>query len=155
MLVIIILAIIWLLLNGSLTILTLISGLAVAMVSLLFTRRFINPDKTENVSFYKLILYPLFLIVQVYLAGFMVIKMIIMGCRTDVVKVETKLENDFLRTILCNSITLIPGSVMLEQEGAELTVMLLREENAGPINGDMGAEVKGKPEALLLRALKN
>lgn len=154
----ILLTIVWVVLSGGISLFSVASGLVVGVVSLFFVRRFIGPKKIKNVSFVKLIFYPIFLIGQVYLAGFMVIKMIILGCRTDVVKVDTALENEFLRTILCNSITLIPGSVMLEQEESKLTVMLLRMEDAPAIMSDvgydMGYEVKGKPEALLLKAQK-
>lgn len=152
---IIALTVVWVILNGVFSVFHLIAGIAVSIVSYVFAYRYMWPAKIfVGVKFMRLIVYPFFLIGQMYISGFMVIKMIIRGCRTEVVTVQTAIKNDFLRTLLCNSITMIPGSVMLEQEESELMVMLLREKDSLPYTeeDDIGKEVKGKPEAILLKA---
>ena len=151
---ILILALVWVALNGGFTIYNAVIGVAVGMAAYFPTRYFMRPAKVTGVNFLRLITYPFFLIGQIYISGWVLIKMIIFGCKVEVVRVETLLKNDFLRALLCNSITLIPGSVMLQQEESQLTVMLLREKNAQPFESDcdIGYEVKGKPEQRLLKA---
>ncbi|MCL2197679.1 MAG: Na+/H+ antiporter subunit E [Defluviitaleaceae bacterium] len=155
MFTILLLALVWVVLNGSFTVFNVLVGLAIGAVSYFFAIRFMWPAKIfTGVKFTRLVFYPFYLIYQMYISGFVVLKMIIFGCRTEVVTVNTALKNDFLRTLLCNSITMIPGSVLLNQEDDELTVMLLREKDSVPFaeDCDVGLEVKGRPEAILLQA---
>ena len=151
---VLILAFIWVTLSGNFTIYTAVTGIAIGIAAYFPTRYFMRPKKITGVNFLKLITYPFFLIGQIYISGWMLIKMIIFGCKVEVVTVETSLTNDFLRVLLCNSITLIPGSVMIDQKESELTVMLLRKKNAPDFESgcDLGYEVKGKPEEKLMKA---
>ncbi|MCL1863269.1 MAG: Na+/H+ antiporter subunit E [Defluviitaleaceae bacterium] len=155
MFTIMILTVVWVVLSGNLSVFNVIAGLVIGAVSYAFARRYMWPTKIlMGVRVVKLLYYPFFLIGQMYISGFLVIKMIILGCRTEVVTIQTAIRNDFLRTVLCNSITMLPGSVMLEQEEEVLTVILLRNKDSEPFthDDDVGYEVKGKPEAILLRA---
>jgi len=156
MLAVIFLTLVWIVLNGGISLYNIAVGIVIGTVSHFSVRHLVKTNKITGVNFIPLVLYPFFLIGQIYISGFMVIKMIIRGCRTEVVTVETELENEFLRTMLCNSITLIPGSVMLEQEDSKLTVMLIREEGAPAFtpDDDVGHIVKGKPEGMLKKVVK-
>jgi multicomponent Na+:H+ antiporter subunit E len=152
---ILLLATIWIILNGALTFLNLAWGIVVGAASLWLAVRFMKPGKIEDVRFFRLVFYPLFLLGEVYLNGFRVIKMIIMGCYTEVVTVETAIRNDFLTAMLCNSITMIPGSVVLTRDDPKITVMVLRKKTAPSLitdGADVSKEVMGKPESRLIKA---
>ena len=149
---VILLTIVWLILNGTLTYVNIAWGIVVGAVSGWLSVRLMKPAPITGVRFIKLIFYPIFLIGQVYMAGFFVIKRIITGCETEVVTVDTVLHNEFLRATLCNTITMIPGSVMLERDDYKITVMLLRKKNALPLTENVADVVMGKSEKKLLKA---
>jgi multicomponent Na+:H+ antiporter subunit E len=72
------------------------------------------------------------------------------GAQVRVVEVKTPLRNRFLRTILANSITLVPGSVTLDLKGDKITVLWLTKKTTD-IDGieDLGEQVKGRLERML------
>ena len=76
------------------------------------------------------------------MSGYFVIKMIIKGkVRADVLQTKTELTNDTLRVILAESITLTPGSVMLDLTEDVITVLWLKDtEYTGEINIKGGLE---------------
>ena len=68
-----------------------------------------------------------YLLKEIYVAGFHVIGIILKGqARTDIVQVRTKITNESLRIVLADSITLTPGSVLLDLTGDTITVVWLR-----------------------------
>jgi len=115
-----------------------------------FERKFLPYEEIKDVNFFKLATYPFFLIGQIYLSGWQVIKMVVTGCRIDVVKVKTPLKSDTLRFILGDSITLIPGSVLLEIEGNQLTVLWIVPTKTPELSEEQTEEMmKGKLERRL------
>jgi multisubunit Na+/H+ antiporter MnhE subunit len=145
-------AFIWIVLNGAITFMNLAWGIVIGAASLWFAIRFMKPSRISGVRFIKLTLYPFYLLGQVYCAGFLVIKRIIYGCRTEVVTVETAVTNDFLRTLLCNSITMIPGSAVLDRNDSKLTIVVLLDKNAPPLTAETAKAVIKGPESRLLKA---
>ena len=119
------LMLIWIILMEGISWLILVSGFFLAVICLWFTYKFIPLDKIDDVSFPRLFLYPFYLIGQIYIQGFLVIKMILTGVRVDIVEAKTELKSDFLKAILINSITLTPGSIPLNLDGDTLTVLNL------------------------------
>jgi len=104
---------------------TLLSGALISVICLWFSLKFMPLRKIDDVCFQKLLLYPFYLIGQIYVLGFLVIKMILTDVRVDIVSTNTKLKSDFLRAVLIHSVTLTPGSVPLGLEGETLTVLNL------------------------------
>ena len=121
----IVLAVLWVILLGEFSLVSIIGGFLVGGGSLYFARKMIPLKKIEGVSFLKLILYPFSLIGEIYVMGFLVIRMILTGARVDIVDVNTRLKNDVLVTILLNSITLTPGSIPLDLKDDVVTVLNL------------------------------
>ena len=127
------LTLIWVVLMESISWYTVLSGLVLGIICLLFFRKFIPLERIGDVCFLKFAPYPFYLIGQIYIQGFFVIKMILTGVRVDIVEAQTELKSDFLKAILMNSITLTPGSIPLELEGKTLTILNLAsasDENA-------------------------
>ena len=146
---------IWIILSESISLWPAAAGLVVSIVCVYFSGKLLAVEKISNVSFWRLFIYIFYLAGQIYLAGFAAIILIIKGARSDIVKVDTKLESDFLKVILANSITLTPGTLVLELKGDIITVLWLRDKKSDPHDlENAGEQIKGKLEKQLLKAQK-
>ena len=104
-------------------------------------------------SFSKLALFPFFLVRQVYLSAFVVIKIILTGAKVDVIEVDTKLESEFLRLVLSVAVTLTPGSILLELKDKKLVILRLRGVNEADADVENARDlIKEKLENRLLKA---
>jgi multicomponent Na+:H+ antiporter subunit E len=139
------LTLVWVILRESLTPRTILTGMAVSVCCLYFCHRFLPIPKTSGIRFFRLIIYLLYLIGQVYISGAAVIKLIFTGAAVEVVQVRTKITNTLLKTLLVNSITLIPGSVSLELQDDIITVLWLVKKSA---------EKRMNPDEALLHKLE-
>ena len=119
------LAFAWLLLTETFSWQSLAFGLFMAVFVVNFSDRFLPPvSQARTVKFSKLILYPFYVIGQVYKSGFAMLKLIFVGANVDIVPVKTTLKSEILRTILADTITFIPGSISMELRDEE-TIMVL------------------------------
>jgi multisubunit Na+/H+ antiporter MnhE subunit len=86
----------------------------------------------------------------VYIAGILAIKYIATGARAEIFEVKTGVSGAVLRTILANSITLVPGSVTLDLSDDRITLLWLTNDAAdsGHIR-DAEILVNGKLEKML------
>ena len=146
---------VWILLLESITVATIATGLIVSTATLIFCKRALPMDKITNVRFYKLAMYPLFLIWQVYVAGFHVIKLIFTGAQAEIIQVKTEIENESLRIILVDSVTLTPGSVLVKLDGDEFTLLWLKGKGDDELTDkERDYAIKGRLEKWLIRAQK-
>jgi len=100
-------------------------------------------------------LYLFYLIGQIYIGGISAIKIILFGAHVEIVKIQTHIRNKVLRTILVNSITLVPGSVSLDLSEDVITVLWLKRKTSGAPDIDNADEIlKDKLEGMLLKAQK-
>lgn len=144
---------VWILLMESVSAGSLISGLIFSILTLWFCNGALPPGKISNVKLHKLALYPFFLLVQVYKAGFHVIKLIFTDATAEVVQVSTKLTNESLRIILLDSITLTPGSIAIKAKGNKIRLLWLKGKNEENLTKEEVAEhLKGPLESWLLKA---
>ncbi len=143
---------IWIILNESLSWLTIISGVIFAMITIVITNNLLllsDYKKMYKIRPMLLVKYGLYLIIQIYAAGFGAIAKIISGkINADIVEIETKLEDELQRCILANSITLTPGTVTVDKKGNKLTVLWLDCETKDSERA--GEMIKGKFEKILL-----
>ena len=146
---------IWILLMESVSPVSLVSGLIFSMATLWFCNSTLPLGKIRNVNFFKLIFFPLFLIGQVYLAGFYIAKVIFLGGEVEVVDIESKLTNESLLNVLADSITLTPGSTVIQAHGNQLKVLWLKNHRDANIpQAEKGDAIKGSMENWLLKAEK-
>ena len=151
----IILATVWIILRESLTVYEVATGLAVSAGCLFLCHRLLPLSKSAHFRPLRLAAYLLYLVGQVYIAGFSAIKTMLLGAHAEIVEVKTGLTDKFLRTILVNSITLVPGSVSLDLQDETITVLWLLEKPAKGCNLQMADErIKGKLERMLRKAQK-
>jgi len=115
----------WLILVESFSWFSIGTGAIISTICVVLCRKLMPLEPVNQVKFSRLLFYPFYLIGQIYIQGFLVIKMILSGVRVDIVEVKTGLQSEFLQAILINFITLTPGSVPLGIEGETLTVLNL------------------------------
>jgi len=132
-------------------------GLVFSWACLAYSNKFIPFKKIDRVNFLKLITYPFYLIGQIYSAGFYVIKIIFTGERVDIVEIKTKLQSESLRVLLADSITLTPGSILLDLKDDKLTLVWLRPKTDPDPKDTTNADeqLKNKLENQILKAEVN
>lgn len=110
----------------------------------------------SDISLVKLWFYPFFIIGQVYLAGWSVLKIVLSprGERTDFITVESKLKNELLKVMLFDSVTMTPGTIYVDTIKGESTVVWLRHASEPDTNllTNINGDVLGTLEDALAKA---
>lgn len=148
---VLILTVLWLILREIFSIFDLIVGLVISFACLWYSRKFIPQKPMRGVSFVWLVFFVFYLIGQMYIAGVQVIKMIFTGASARITITKTCIQNETLRVILADAISLTPGSVFLELEGDNLAILWLDDGTVSECN-DIGYMLKGSLEKRLLAA---
>jgi len=152
---IIVLALIWALLAGEFNLFNIAVGLAIGALSLFFVRTLLPTEPITGVKLLRLAVYPIYIIGQIYIASFYVAKMVFTNAEMQIVKTQTTLQNDFLRTMLGNSITLTPGTILLDRTDTQLTVLRLQKKSDKTTETpEESAAVKGTIEQKLAKIQK-
>ena len=153
-LIVLALTLVWIILVESLAPIALIAGVVISVCCVVFGRKYLPLQKVTGVNFSKLATYPLFLLGQVLSASIYVSRIILFGAKTDIVDVETNLENDSLRVLLADSVTLTPGSLVLELQDEKFTILWLRPGSAPNIEQteDPGGQIMSTLENRLMKA---
>lgn len=146
---------VWIILSENFSLVSAITGIVISIGCIYFFHRNLPVNKIGNVNFFRLAAYPFYLIGQIYLSGFTVMKMILFGAKVDVIEADTKITNGFLKDLLSISITLTPGSIFLDQQGEKLTVLRLKKIDAIDDTAESAGDLlKGKLERALLKIQK-
>ena len=104
-------------------------GMFVSTLCMHFISKFLNFEEIRNVNFYKLAAYPLWLVGRIYMDALYMIKMILTDSKWGVSTHQLELDNESLRIMLADSITLTPGSIYLEREGKTITLLCIDRIN--------------------------
>ncbi|HHY90802.1 MAG TPA: Na+/H+ antiporter subunit E, partial [Clostridiales bacterium] len=121
----------WMCLSETIHLETILVGVGICIVI-----HFMHTHNESRVRFqrgYYFLLYGLVLLKEVIKANFMVAKIVLspqMKISPCMVRVETKLKSDFCKTILANSITLTPGTLVVLADEQGLLVHCLKKEYA-------------------------
>jgi len=100
-------------------------GMFMSMLCSHMIGKFLNFEEIRNVNFFKLATYPVWLIGRIYLDAFFLVKMILSNAKWGVASYKLELENESLRIMLADSITLTPGSIYLGREGDDITLLCI------------------------------
>jgi len=100
-------------------------GMFMSVLCMHFIAKFLNFEEIRNVNFFKLTMYPLWLVGRIYMDAFYMVKMILTDAKWGITTKELKLDNEALRIMLADSITLTPGSVYLDREGTNITLLCI------------------------------
>lgn len=137
-------ACIWIILMESFSLSNIIIGIILGMLVSRFMNIFLPGSKErseefKHIKFHKLVTYPFWLIGKVYQDAFGLVKMIFFGGKYGIIKEQLKLDNEILRSILSDSITLTPGTICLDQKGEEITLLCMGNENTGGYPDSVGS----------------
>ena len=150
----ILLTVVWIILREDLSVLTVTTGAFISCGCILLCRRFLPAPETPGVNYFRLAVYMLYLLAQVYIAGIATIRIILSGARAEIIEVQTKITDGFLRTLLVNSITLVPGSVSLDITDDRITALWLVHKNKNPRGKSPEDFIKNNLERMLIKAQK-
>ena len=145
---------VWIILVESLSLIAIVTGVVISIVCVFFGKKFLPLEKIKGVNFNKLATYPFFLLGQIFSSSIYVSRIILFGAKTDIVEVETNLENDSLRIMLADSVTLTPGSLLLELNDERMTILWLRAKGSPDIEHteNPSRQIMGKIENQLIKA---
>ena len=151
----ILLAAVWIILRESFAVWTVVTGFAISAGCLFLCHRLLPLPPMAHIMPVRLVIYLFYLVAQVYVAGLSAIKIILTDAHVEIVQVKTRITDKLLRTVLVNSITLVPGSVSLDLQEETITVLWLMKKGATTQDIDNADElIKGKLERMLLKAQK-
>ncbi len=109
----------WLILSLDTSLVSIAFGSFFALLTAFFIIKFSYSSSARSregifIRLDLLILYAVLLLVQSYLSTFQLIKMMLKGdYKPGIVRIKTKVHSDLGKTILANTITLIPGTLSL------------------------------------------
>lgn len=94
----------------------LISGFILSVIIMVFYERFLSlPHFTYRFPLRKALPYLLLLFVQIFKSGWQTAKILLKNeVSPTIVILPTKLENEWYKTLVANSITLTPGTVSID-----------------------------------------
>lgn len=106
-------------------------GLLVANLSNHFMGKFFNFEEVKNVNFYKLVTYPMWLICRMYADAIKLTYLVLTNSsKWGILKYKLSLQNEALRIIAADSVTLTPGSVCLERNEENMILLSIDSKNA-------------------------
>jgi len=146
------LTVIWIIFTENFSLINVAIGAVISAGCILFVGRFLPFEGLGNVNFWKLATFPFYLIAQIYVAGFHVIKIVLTGSKVDIVTLDTKVTDEALKIILVDSITLTPGSIMLDLNGQKITLLWIRDKNSPGDAKTADEQLKSRLERRLLKA---
>ena len=116
---------VWIILMESFSWQNVAIGFFMSMLSMHFMGKFFNYDEISSIKFYKLALYPLWLVGRIYMDAIFLIKLVFSNPKWGIITHELEMKNDALTVILCESITLTPGSVYIERDDNKITLLCI------------------------------
>ena len=121
------LAFMWIILMESVTWQNAAVGMFVGMSSMHLMGKFFNFAELDDVNFFKLAFFPLWLVGRIYKDAFFLVRIIFSSNRWGFKTFKQNLTSESLRTILADSITLTHGAVYITREDDEITLLCLGE----------------------------
>ncbi len=121
---------IWVVMNDGVLGINTVVGALVVFKAVFISGKLLGFDYADvfALSPFKLVGYVLFMIREIYIAGFHATRRIITG---DIdpgfvtISLDPRIKSPFLRNIVGASITLTPGTITVDQKGEELVVLCL------------------------------
>ena len=153
--IIILLSLIMILLFERTDMFILISAPLISMLVILYSERFLLHDSYYDLFYFnvfKSLKYFMYLLVDIYCSGVSIIPTIIKKNDHPVfVEIYTDLESNLELLVLCNSITLTPGTITVDLEGHRLLVLWMNPTTDNVTHA--GDIIKGKLERRIQEGL--
>ena len=128
--------VLWMILNGRITLELVLFGIAIATAVTAFAYRVIGYPPSTDLRVWRnlplLVLYLLDLILEILKSAFVIMGMVFSAREPDPVLVEFRsgLPSKMQNVLLANSITLTPGTITVFQEGDHFLIHCLHPEYA-------------------------
>ncbi|MCT4660690.1 MAG: Na+/H+ antiporter subunit E [Tissierellales bacterium] len=117
----------WMILESSFSIESLVKGIIVASIVLLFSNKIFKNNDVKYLkgqAIWRTIWFLEIVMVEMFKAAFQHIVRIMIGDDTPVIlEVELEFKDPFITMLIANAITLTPGTITLKVEGSKLTVL--------------------------------
>ena len=120
--------ILWIIFAGSITVTTVVEGLAVTALVTLFSWKFLDYHFMSPIWFFKkiaaILVYVIKLLKEIVLANIAVLKILYSKKepKARVVHFKSDLDDEGLQTLAANSITLTPGTITVDLKDGEYLV---------------------------------
>jgi len=122
----------WLLLTLNLEISNIIGGLLVSFIVTYLSFGILYSEKGFEFSFpniFTIIKYFFILIFEIYISAIDLIKSIIKNeYNPSIIDLKLDIEDPLLITLVANSITLTPGTITVDKNASNLTVLYIRQD---------------------------
>lgn len=151
---VVVLTAVWIMLTENISLANVAVGVGIGALATVFLAKFLPARKMGNIDARKLITFPFYLIAQIYIAGFHVIKVVLKGSKVGIIILETQLKDEYLRIILVDSITLTPGSVLIDLNQEKVTLLWIRGKDEPNDIETAERQLKTHLERRLLKAQK-
>jgi len=118
--------IIYVILNENLSLLTVSLGVASGAAAIWLTNKILEIDYVRmfRINFWLVLAYFWIIIRDTYVVGFGVIIRIFKGdIKPNFIEYRSKLSNEFLTVLLANAITMPPGSITVDRDGNDMTIL--------------------------------
>ena len=121
-------SLIWCILRESVSLATALTGFVLGLSAVFASRFFLLPKTMEAIPSekipFKSFLLPFCLLYSIFHSGIKIIRMYFRGhTHIGLIKLKTGFSSPFVNYLLANAITLTPGTVTLDMESDELTVL--------------------------------
>lgn len=129
---------IWIALNETIAPFSLFVGVVVCWISIRFTNNFMKMDYAAEffVSPATFIKYSLYLVKEIYLAGYDMLKRIVTGDVHPVfMDYKSGLKRELSNVILANSITSTPGTITIHRVKNEFVILSANADEASVLGG--------------------
>lgn len=129
---------IWIALNETVRPLIMVVGIFVCLYSIRFVNRFLKVDfaKEFDVPPFKFLKYCVYIVKEIYLAGWDMLKRILSGNVKPVfIKYESDLKSDLANVVLANSITSTPGTITVHRNNNNYLILSADSDKKGVIEG--------------------
>jgi len=147
--------IIWCILYESISIEIVLTGIFVGLLSIVFSNKFLMANQTYTIYYnpIKFIAFIIILLFNIIKSGIIIIPSLITGkINVGIVKIETKVDSGLPTSIIANAITLTPGTVTIDKNKNQLTVLWLNVKSRNKEKA--GKYIKGDFEKIFLRGQK-
>jgi len=117
---------IYMVLSESFSLLTAFLGIASGVVAIWLTNKILEIDYVEmfHINLWLILIYFWIIIRDTYVAGYDTIVRIFKGTiNPSFVTYRSNLNDEFLTVLLANAITMPPGSITVDRDGDEMTVL--------------------------------
>lgn len=122
----------WLILTEDYSLANIVVAFLIGIITLFITQLFILDSENPNIQLSLigcLILYFLKVLLNIFISSFRVLQAVIKNkSNVDRVTIHLPTEYGLINSLICNSITLTPGTITLEMQGSRAEVLVLNPE---------------------------